>query len=101
MLCCRYYDESLVASFAHQIQSKYYAGNRSMSIDFIVLEHFSTLPNSGINSSIKSLPRHAVFRYFLSDDSKQYAATITSYSKRLIGLFKKQTLLASSLSTIW
>ena len=38
---------------------------------------FSTLPNTGINSSTKSCPRNLVFHYFLSDDSKQDAATTT------------------------
>ena len=32
VLCCRDYAERLVASFAHQIQSEYYGGNRSVSI---------------------------------------------------------------------
>ena len=38
---CWDYSESLVASFAHQIQSEYYGGNRSVSIKGIALEHFS------------------------------------------------------------
>ena len=32
VLCCRDYDERVVVSFYHQIQSEYYGGNRSMSI---------------------------------------------------------------------
>ena len=72
-----------------------------MNIEGIALEHFSTLPNSGINESTKSCPHHALFQYFLLDDSKQDAATTTSHSKRLIGLLKERKLLASALSTIW
>ena len=41
VLCRRYYAERVVASFANQIQSEYYGGNRSMSIEGISLEHFS------------------------------------------------------------
>ena len=41
MLCRRYYDERVVANFPHQIQSKYYSGNRSVSIESILLGHFS------------------------------------------------------------
>ena len=41
ILCCQYYDERLVARFSHQIQSEYYGGNRSVSIEVIALEHFS------------------------------------------------------------
>ena len=38
---------------------------------------------------------------FLSDDSKQDAATTTAHSKRLISLLKNKQVLKTSLSTIW
>ena len=60
-----------------------------MSIEGIVLEHYSALPHTEINSSTKSCPRHAVFHYLLSDDSKQDSATTTAHSKRLIELKNK------------
>ena len=44
---------------------------------------------------------HAVFHYFLSDDSKQDAATNTSHSKRLISFLKNKQVLTTALSTIW
>ena len=72
-----------------------------MSIEGITLEHFSTLPQIEMNSSTKPCPHHAVFHYFLSDDSKQDAATTTAHSKRLIELLKEQKVLTSTLSTIW
>ena len=78
----------VVASFPHQIQSEYYGGNISVSIEGIALENFSALPQTEIKSSTKSCPRHAVFYTYLTDDSKQYTATTTTHSKRLIGLFK-------------
>ena len=58
-----------------------------MSIEGIALEYFSTLPHKK-NSSTKPCPHHAVFHYFLSDDSKQDAATTTAHSNRLIELLK-------------
>ena len=61
-----------------------------MSIEGIALEHFSELPQTEINSSTKPCPRHAVFQYFLSDDSKQDAATTTAHINRLIELLKNQ-----------
>ena len=70
-----------------------------MSIGGIVLEHFSALPQTEINSSTKPCPRHAVFYYFLSDDIEQYAATTTANSKHFIELFKKK--LMSALIKIW
>ena len=99
VLCRREYAERVVGSFDNQIQSEYYGGNRSVSIECIVLEHFSALPQTDINSSTKPCPRHAVFHSFLSDDSKQYADTTTSHNNRLIELFKKK--LMSALRTIW
>ena len=100
MLCRHDYAERVVSSFAHQIQSEYYSGNRSMSIEVIVLEHFSALPKTGINTSMESCRRHAVFHPIFLDDDKQYASTTTSYRKHLIALLKSK-LLMSSLSTTW
>ena len=39
VLCRRGYDEMVVSSFANQIQSEYYGGNRSFSIEGIVFSH--------------------------------------------------------------
>ena len=72
-----------------------------MYIEGIELEHFSELPQTEINSSTKPCPRHAVFHYVLSDDSKQDAPTTMAHSKRLIELLKEQKLLTSTLITIW
>ena len=100
VLCRRDYDERLVAIFDQKIQSEYCGGNISVSIEGIALEHFSDLPETGMNPSKKSCPLHAVFRFFL-DDSKQDSDTTTSHSKRFIELLKERKLLTSSLSTIW
>ena len=48
------------------------------------LEHFSAVPKIDINPTTPSRQHHAVFHYFLSDDSKQDAATTTAHSKHLI-----------------
>ena len=49
VLCRLEYAETVVASFANQIQSEYYGGNISMSIEGTTLEHFSALPQANIN----------------------------------------------------
>ena len=72
-----------------------------MSIEVIALENFSAAPQADINSTAQSRPCHAIFHSFLSDDSKQDAATTTAHSKRLISLIKNKQLLTTSLSTIW
>ena len=72
-----------------------------MSIEGIALEHFSAAPQEDINSATPSRPRHAVFHYFLSDDSTQDAATTTSHSKRLISLLNNKQVLKTSLITRW
>ena len=71
-----------------------------MSIEGIVLEHFSVLTKTDINSTTPSRQLHAVFHYFLSDDNKQDSATTTAHRKRLISLIKEKKLLTTSLSTI-
>ena len=90
VLCRLEYEERVVSSFVNQKQSEYYGGNRSVSIEGIAFEHFISAPQTDINSSTLSRPRHAVFHYFLSDDSKQDAATTTAHSKLLILLFKNK-----------
>ena len=72
-----------------------------MSIEGISLEHFSALTQIEINSSTKPFPRHVVYHSFLSDDSKQDAATTTAHSKLLIEMLREKKLLTSTLSTIW
>ena len=84
MICRRDYAERLVASFAHQIQSEYYGGNRSVYIEGIALEHFSVLPQTEIKTSTKSCPYHALFHSFLSYKSKQDAATTTAHKNTLL-----------------
>ena len=63
VLCRRDYSERVVASFSHQIQSKCYGGNLSVSIEGIALENFSALPQIEIKSSTRPCPRHAVFLF--------------------------------------
>ena len=101
VLCRRDYAERLVAIFANQIQSEYYGGNRSVSIEGIVLVHFSAPLQTDINSPTLSRPCHAVFHSFLSNDSKQNAATNTAHSKLLISLLKNKQVLTTSLIKIW
>ena len=49
VLCYRDYADRVVASFANQIQSEYYGGNRSVSIEGIALENFSAAPQADTN----------------------------------------------------
>ena len=65
------------------------------------MEHFSAVPQTNINSNTPSRQCHAVFHYFLSNDSKQDAATITSHRKHLISFLKDKKLMTTSLMKIW
>ena len=86
---CRHdYEEYVGASFAHQIQYEYYAGNRYVSIEGITLEHFSATYQKISSYSSHSRTLNAVFHSFISDNSKQYAATTAAHSKRIIELLK-------------
>ena len=101
VLCRRDHADRVVASFDNKIKSEYCGGNISVSIEGIALEHFSAAPQADINSSTLSRPRQAVFHSFLSDDSKQDAATTTAHRKILISLLRNKRLLKTPLSTIW
>ena len=65
------------------------------------MEHFSAVPQTNLNSTTSSRQRHAVFHSFLSDGSKQDAATNNAHRKRLISLLKDNKVLTISLGTIW
>ena len=71
-----------------------------MSIEGIVLEHFSSLPKADIHQTTSSCQRHAVFHSCLSGDIKQDAATTTEQRKSFISLLKDKKVLTSSLNTI-
>ena len=64
--CCRDYDDGVVASLPHKIKSELYGENKYVSIDAIVFEHFTVLPEIEINSSTKSCPHHETFSLFFS-----------------------------------
>ena len=66
----RYYAEILVASFAHQIQSVYYAGNIYFSIKGISLEYFSSQTHTETAIAPQECTRHSLFHSFCSDDRK-------------------------------
>ena len=90
VICHSDYSERAVARFSHQIQSEYYGGNRSVSIDRIALEYFSALPKADINSTTQSFQLHAAFHSFSYYGIKQYAATTTVHSNRFIALLKEK-----------
>ena len=99
--CCRYYAEILVASFAHQMQSEYYGGNQSVSIEGIALDKFSAPTLIETSSTPKECTHHTVFSFiFFSDDSKQYYATTISHRKCIITLFNQCIIMYAKLSTI-
>ena len=56
--------ERLVASFSHQIQSKYYGGNIYVSIEYIVLEISSFPTHTETEGTPQARTRHAVFHSF-------------------------------------
>ena len=70
VLCSCDYSERVVASFAHQIQSEYYGGNRYVSIEGIELEHCSETTQTEIAGTTQARTRRAIFHSFLSDDIK-------------------------------
>ena len=87
--------------FTHQIQSEFYGGKSTLSIEGIDLEHFITIDPKKPSSSFHILTRYSVFHSFLSDNRKPDAATTAEHRKLIIGLLKKNECVGSGHSTIW
>ena len=66
--CCRDYSYRVVDSFSHQIQSWYYGVNVSLSIEGIVVDHFSAPTQTEISVTLQAHTHHAVFHSFFSGD---------------------------------
>ena len=61
-----------------------------MAIEGILLEIFSALQKTDINSTTPSRQRLTVFHSYLSDDIKQDADTSTAHSKCFISFLKEK-----------
>ena len=96
-LCLRDYEEQVVSSFAHQIQSEYYGDTISVFIEGIALKHFSASHQPIPLLASDHVSRKAVFHYFLSDYSKQDATNTSEHSKRIIELFHNRTVAYTTL----
>ena len=72
-----------------------------MSIEGIALDHFITSTQTEKAVTLQAYTSHAVFRSFLSDDSKQDASTTIAHIKCIIELLNKCNILSNTLSTIW
>ena len=72
----------------------------SVSIEGVALEHCSLLYHPSPLFSLYHVSLQVVFRYFLSDNSKQDAATTAEHSKRIIENFQSRTVLSDDISTI-
>ena len=89
-----------LASFVHQIKSKYYGGNQYVSIEVIVLDHLSATTYPETESALESRTLHSVLHSFLSDFSKQDADTIAVHKGLVIGFLKQKQIMSSKLSTL-
>ena len=52
----------MVTSYAHKIQSEYYGGNQSESIEGITLDKFSATTHTETGGTLQARTCHAVFR---------------------------------------
>ena len=81
-----------ISPFLFQIQSEYYDVNLSVSIERIVLEHFSAKYKGTSSLSLHSCKYRSAFNSFLYDNRKQDASTTTSHTKTIIELFESRKL---------
>ena len=97
----RDYAERLVAKFVQQIQSEYYGGNCSISIEGIALEQFKTELVDVIADETNDDSIQAVFYSFLSDESAQDGATTATHTRQLVQKLLDAGIMNSGLSTLW
>ena len=88
VICSLDYAESVVASFAHQIQPWYYGENRSVSIEVIALENFIACTKNRYQFKYTITETSCSVSLFLPDDIKQDADTTIAHRKHLISLLK-------------
>ena len=88
VLCPNDYEERVLASFSHQIQSVYYCGNISVSTEGTALEKFGFSKHPLLFYSPKTCTSHTVFCSFFPDDINKDAATTIKHIKIIIELLK-------------
>ena len=101
VLCCQDYSQSVVDSFAHQIQSEYYGINWYVSIEGVSLEHFSEPAQTETPGTPQSRRSQSVFHSFFSDDRKQDSSTTISHIKCIIELLNQRNIISNTLIKIW
>ena len=65
VLCRSDYVERILSSFAHQIQSEYYGGNRSVFIVVIALENISASNQASLSLTSETVSNKVVFINFI------------------------------------
>ena len=70
--------------FFHKNQSEYYGGNILVSIEGIVLDHFSDPQQPSSLLASGNFSHHDVFYSFFYYDRKQDASTTAAHSKGII-----------------
>ena len=95
------YAERLVAEFANHIQSEYYSGNRSCSMEGIALEHFKSDLSNTIGDAQNDNHIKSIFFSFLLDNSKQDGATCAAHTKRLLETLIDSRVIKQGESTLW
>ena len=101
VLCPNDYEERVLASFSHQIQSVYYDGNISVSTEGTALEKFGVSKHPLPFYSPQTCTSHTVFCSFFPDDINKDAATTIKHIKIIIELLKNWTHYFSNFSKIW
>ena len=101
VLCRWNYAEHLLAIFVHQIQSKYYGGNRYVSIKGIVLEKFSDTYQWTSSSSLYSCKRHVLFNCFCWVTAKNMQLQHMRIAKHHRFVETQTTGFLNGISTIW
>ena len=72
-----------------------------MCIEGIALEQFSAIYQGTSPPSSHNFKRHAVFQFFLLDNTKEHSGTTSTNSKKITEFFKNRKLFLNGLINIW
>ena len=86
--------------FSHQIQSEYYCGNQYVSIEEIVLDHFSGSNQASSHITSEAVSCQAEFCSFLSSNIKQDDATTAAHHKYIMEILHNRKVWITNKSTI-
>ena len=99
--CRRDYAERLSAAFDTQTQSEYYGSKASLSIEGVAIEYYKEREEGLVENFQNESELKGAFFSYISDDSKQDAATTYMHSSNMLDELLEQNIIKKHSTTLW